>query len=167
MVYGQNAVMPIEFENKTLCTATKLGNELSEAQKERILQLNQLDELRKFALQNIILIQQHCMKWHDKYIKTKPFHSSDWALLYDSKYKDNLNKLQTQWLGPYEIEQVFANGVVKLATIENARFKLLVNGHRLHLYHKPNNKEDFMQQFEGLYNPPETTDGDPLGSPSI
>ncbi|XP_059066328.1 uncharacterized protein LOC131857647 [Cryptomeria japonica] len=144
-----------------------LGMDLSEAQKERILQLNQLDELRKSAMKNTIVVQQNHMKWHGKYIKTKKFHASDWALLYDSRYKENLSKLQTHWLGPYEIEQVFSNGTVKLETIDNAKFKLLVNGHHLHLYHKSNNKEEFPQQFKELQNPPVANIGDPLDSPSI
>ncbi|XP_059067224.1 uncharacterized protein LOC131858155 [Cryptomeria japonica] len=162
LVYGKNAVMQIEFEHKTLRIAIELGMDLSEVQKERIVELNQLDGLRKSSLQNTILIQHHCVKWHDKYIITKAFHVSDWTLLYDSRYKDNLGKLQTWWL-----ERVFANGAVKLATTDIARFKLLLNGHHLHLYYKPSTKEEFMLQFEGLCNPPAATDSDPLGSPSI
>lgn len=122
--------MHIEFEHKTLRTALQLNMTLSEAQKERIQQLNALDEWRKMVVQQIELIQNQREKWHDKYIKEKKFKDGDWALLYDSRYKDAMGKLQTRWLGPYEIEEVFNNGVVRLSTIDPVRFKLLVNGHR-------------------------------------
>lgn len=59
-----------------------------------------------------------------------------------------MGKLQTRWLGLYEIDEVFQNGAIRLATIDPVRFKLLVNGHRLHLYHKLATKEDFLQQFD-------------------
>lgn len=52
-----------------------------------------------------------------------------------------MGKLQTRWLDPYKIDEVFANGVVRLTTIDPVRFKLLVNGHQLRLYHKPATKE--------------------------
>ena len=43
-------------------------------------------------------------------------------------------KLETRWLGPYEVNHVFDNGVVQLTTTDPIRFKLLVNGHKLKLY---------------------------------
>lgn len=58
-----------------------------------------------------------------------------------------MGKLQTRWLGPYEIEEFFNNGVVCLTIIDPFWFKLLVNGHRLRLYHKSARKEELLQQF--------------------
>lgn len=98
--------------------------------------------------QHTKIIQHQRAKWYAKYIKERKFKSGDWALIYDSRYKDTMGKLQTRWLGPYEIDEVFQNGAVRLATIDLVRFKLLVNGHRLRLYHKPTTKEDFLQQFD-------------------
>lgn len=43
------------------------------------------------------------MRWHDQFVKIKQFNASDWALLYDSRYKDYKGRLQTRCLGPYEI----------------------------------------------------------------
>ena len=44
--------------------------------------------------------------WHDKSIKEKQFQESDWAPLYDSRFKDFKGKLRTIWLGSYVIEKM-------------------------------------------------------------
>ncbi len=62
--------------------------------------------------------------------------------------------MQTQWLGPYAIYHVFDNGTTQLTTIDPIQFKLLVNGHRLRLYHKPQTKAQFLQQFQPTSAPP-------------
>ena len=64
-------------------------------------------------------------------------------MLYNSRYKDFKGKLYTRWMGPYEIETVFDNGIVKLITIDDAYTPLLANGHRLRLYHRPTSKDYF------------------------
>ena len=46
MVYG---LLPIEFQIKTFRTTTNLNLELTEAQKQRVAQLNELDEIRQEA----------------------------------------------------------------------------------------------------------------------
>lgn len=50
-------------------------------------------------------------------------------------------------MGPYEIEIVFNNGIVKLITIDDARTPLLTNGHRLRLYHHPTSRDSFTKFF--------------------
>ena len=51
-------------------------------------------------------------------------------------------------MGPYEIETMFENGVVKIKTIDDQQVSFIVNGHRLHLYHKLISKEDFTHQIQ-------------------
>ena len=51
--------------------AIQLGMDLEEAQKQRVLQINELDEIRQDALQRIMLIKNQQKKWHDKFIKQK------------------------------------------------------------------------------------------------
>ena len=57
LVYGKQVLLPIEFQIHTFKLAADLGMDLSEAQRERILQLNQLDEMRQAAIEHNILIQ--------------------------------------------------------------------------------------------------------------
>jgi len=145
LVYGKQVLLPIEFQIHTFKLAADLGMDLSEAQKERLLQLNQLDEIRQAAIEHNTLIQQQRAQWHDKFIKKKQFHVGDWALLFDSKFKDFKAKFTTHWLGPYEIVDVYDNGSVKLKTIDDEAHQFVVNGHRLKLYNRPINRADFIQ----------------------
>jgi hypothetical protein len=143
LVYGKSVVFPVEFEIKTLRTALAVNLDLTDAQTARLQQLNELEEKRLDAIQQTTIIQQQRSKWHDKNIKNKQFQKGNWALLYDSRFKEFQGKLRTRWLGPYELDIVFPNGTVRLLTIDDSKTPLLVNGHRLRLYQRPISKEDF------------------------
>ena len=117
---------------------------MSTTQTQRLNQLNELEEKRSAAIQQTKIIQQQRAKWHDRFIKKTNFQKGDWALLYDSRFKDFKGKLCTIWLGPYEVDTVFDNGIVQLVTIDSTKMSLLVNGHRLRLYHQLASKESFI-----------------------
>ena len=78
------------------------------------MELTQMDEQRHQVVENTTLVQQQRMTWHDRFIKNKTFKKGDWALLFDSKFKDFKAKFTTHWLGPYEINYVTDGGVVQL-----------------------------------------------------
>eukprot|EP00253_Pinus_taeda_P025326 PITA_25326 len=137
LVYGKQVLFPIELWVKTFKPTMKLGLDISEAQKQRM--------IRHDVIQRTNIIQQQRSGWHDKYIKERKFQPRDWALLFDPKFKDFQGKFQTHWLGPYEIETVIDNGVVKIRTIDEEIVIFLVNGHRLRIYHKPLTKEEFVK----------------------
>ena len=120
---------------------------MTEAQQRRIMELNQLDEHRQQAMEHTTLVQQQRMKWHDRYIKTNTFHKGDWAFLFDSKFKDFKAKFTTHLLGPYEIDEIFDNGAVRIKTIDQYSTSFIVNGHRLKVYNRPISKESFMKQL--------------------
>ena len=56
LVYGKQVLLPIEFQVKTFLMAAQLSMNLDEAQKQRILQINELDKIRQDALQRTMLI---------------------------------------------------------------------------------------------------------------
>jgi hypothetical protein len=51
LVYGKQVLLPIEFQVRTFCITAELGLKLYEAQKQRALQLNELDEIKTDAIQ--------------------------------------------------------------------------------------------------------------------
>ena len=87
------------------------------------------------------------MKWHNKFIRNKVFQSGDWALLYDSRFKDFKGNLCSWWMEPYEMNAIFDNGTVRLVTIDDTRTSFIVNGRRLRLYHRPASKDAFIKQL--------------------
>ena len=58
LVYGKSVVNPIEFEIKTLKTAMEVDLAITEAQKRRLNQLNELDENHLAIVDHIVSIQQ-------------------------------------------------------------------------------------------------------------
>ena len=72
--------------------------------------------------------------------------------MFDSKFKDFQGKFHTHWLATYEIDKIFDNGAVKIRTIDEQKVPLLVNGHRLKVYHKPLSKQEFVKIFEDNIN---------------
>eukprot|EP00253_Pinus_taeda_P002430 PITA_02430 len=89
LVYDKEVMLPIEFQIHTFKLAADLQIDLDQAQKERIQQLNQLDEMRQQAEEKTILMQKQRKQWHDAHIKKKQFKEGDWALLFDSKFRDH------------------------------------------------------------------------------
>ena len=58
LVYGKQVLFPIEFQIKTFNMVVQLGLDLSKAQKHRLEQLNELDEIRQDAVQRTSLVQE-------------------------------------------------------------------------------------------------------------
>ena len=58
MVYGKQVLLPIEFQISTYRLAVELGMDLNEAQKQRMMQVNELDEVRQTTLQQTAMVQQ-------------------------------------------------------------------------------------------------------------
>lgn len=124
--------------------------DLSQAQKERLLQLNGLDEQRLQALLHSEVVQLQRKIWHDRHLKEKQFQEGDWALLYDSRYKYFKVKMRTRWLGPYIVERCNDNGSVLIRTIDEETIPMLVNGHRLKVYRKPLSKQEFIENLKKI-----------------
>ena len=57
LVYGKQVLLPIEFQVKSFRMAMHLGLNLDEVQKQRLMQLNELDVIRQDAFQHTILVQ--------------------------------------------------------------------------------------------------------------
>lgn len=73
------------------------------------------------------------------------FHKGDLTLLYDYYFKDFKGNIFSPWMGPYEVDIVFYNGIIKLVTIDDTHAYLIVNEHCLRLYHHPDSKDAFIK----------------------
>eukprot|EP00253_Pinus_taeda_P023674 PITA_23674 len=148
LVYEKRALLSIEFEYNTLRMAAQLDLDLSHAQRERLLQLNGLDEHRMKALLHLEVVQLQRKIWHDRHLNEKQFQLGDWVLLYDSIHKDFKGKLRTRWLRPYAVEKCNENGSVLIWTIDEEAIPMLIYGNRLKIYRKPLSRQEFIETVE-------------------
>ena len=108
--------------------------DVEQGRKDRLFQLNKLDEHRLMAIQHQEIQKQQQKAWHDRNIKNKILSVSDLALLYNSRIKEKPKKLHTEWMGPYVVEEIYPKGSFRLRTLQGIVFRNLINGARLKLY---------------------------------
>ena len=129
LVYGKACHLPVKIEYKAWWAVQKLRR----AGLKRLLDINELEELRNDAYLNSKIAKDRLKKWHDQLIACKIFKQGDQVLLYDSKLHLFPGKLKSRWTGPFIIHQVYLNGSVDLLNSKDSRvFK--VNGQRLKPY---------------------------------
>ena len=85
LVYGKACHLPVEIEYKAWCPIKKLNLDLGGAGLKRVLDINELEELRNDAYLNFKIAKYILKKWHDLMIAHKNFKHGDQVLLYDSK----------------------------------------------------------------------------------
>ena len=102
--------------------------------------MNELEELKNEAYDITRIYKHKTKKWHDQKILRKEFKAGEQVLLYNSKLKLFLGKLNSRWSGPYTVVASTPFGVVTLKTDSGSEFK--VNGQRLKHYLRRSINED-------------------------
>ena len=127
LVYGKACHLLVEIEYKAWWVVKKLNLDMGRASLKRILDINELEELRNDAFFNSKIAKDRLKKWHDQLIARKNFKQGYHVLLYDSKLHLFPGKLKSRWTGPFIVHQVYLNGSVDLLNSKDSRvFK--VNG---------------------------------------
>ena len=133
LVYGKACHLPVEIEYKAWWAVKKLNLDMSRASLKRLLDIDELEELKNDTYFNSRIAKDKFKKWHDQLIARKNFKQGDQVLLYDSKLHLFLRKLKSRWTGSFTIQEVYSNGSIDLLNSkENRVFK--VNGQRLKPY---------------------------------
>ena len=133
LVYGKACHLPMEIEYKAWWEVKNLNLYMTRAILKRLLDINELEELRNDAYFNSRIAKDKLNKWHDQLIAHKNFKQGDRVLLYDSKLHLFSGKLRSRWTGPFTIQEAYPNGSVDLLNFKDNRvFK--VNGQRLKPY---------------------------------
>ena len=132
VVFGKPCHLPLELEYKAMWVIKKLNFDLKIAKEERLLQLNELEELRNEAYDNARIYKDKTKKWHDQKIMRKEFRVGDQVLLFNSRLRLFPGKLKSKWSGPYTVVSSTTFGAVTLRTDAGEEFK--VNGQRLKHY---------------------------------
>ena len=121
----------------------KLNFDFKIAKEERLLQLNELEELRNEAHDNARIYKDKTKKWHDQRILRKVFREGDQVLLFNSKLRLFLGKLKSKWSGPYTVVSSTTFGAVTLKIDAGEEFK--VNGQRLKNYLSREKRKEELQ----------------------
>ncbi|XP_076929393.1 uncharacterized protein LOC143593757 [Bidens hawaiensis] len=110
MIYGKACHLSVDLEHRAYWALRSVNLDLTQASKNRYLQIHEVEELRDEA---------YARSWSYKE-RTKALH--------DRK----LSKLRSRWVGPYTVKAAFPRGAVELVDHEGRAWK--VNDHRLKHY---------------------------------
>ena len=110
----------------------KLNCDFQAVKEKRLLQMNELEELRNEAYDNARIYKEKIERWHDQKILRREFMAEEQVLLYNSRLKLFPRKLKSRWSGPYTVVTSIPIGAITLNVESGSEFK--VNGQRLKHY---------------------------------
>ncbi|CAM8910533.1 unnamed protein product [Rhodiola kirilowii] len=143
LVYGKSCHLPVELEYKAMWAVKELNFDTKASGEKRLLQLNELDEIRLDSYESSKIYKERTRRWHDKLILKRQFLVGDKVLLFNSKYKLFPGKFKSRWFGPYKIHRVFNDGHLEL--IDNNENIFKANGQRVKIYHAADGNQDLLE----------------------
>ncbi|KAK5784106.1 hypothetical protein PVK06_038624 [Gossypium arboreum] len=136
LVYGMEAVLPIEVEIPSLRVLMESKLEEAEWVQAQYDQLNLIEEKRLRAICHGQMYQKRMITAHDKKVRPREFHEGELVL---SKIlpiqKDLRGKWAPNWEGPYVVKKAFSGGALILTDIDGKELSNPVNSDAVKKYY--------------------------------
>lgn len=138
LVYGCEAVLPLEIQIPSLRIALANQMTIAENDRLRLQELEVLDVKRLKAQQRIELYQACISRAFNKRVKQRAFRKGDLVLsvrrpmIMTHKTK---GKFQPKWEGPFVVESVYSNGAYRLANPNGDVIMMPINDKFLKKYY--------------------------------
>ncbi|XP_050916156.1 uncharacterized protein LOC127131270, partial [Lathyrus oleraceus] len=128
LVYGMEAVLPIEVEIPSMRILMETKLEEAEWIQNRFDQLNLIDEKRLTSLCHGQLYQKRLKRAFDKKVRVREFREGDLVLKKILPiHKDSRGKWTPNYEGPYVVKKVFSGGALILTTMDGEELSHPVN----------------------------------------
>ena len=135
LVYGKEAIIPIELEVMSLRMLSKLIDDVPDYLKERLVELPKMHLDRSIALEHYEQMQDNNAERINVELKDKDIGVGDLVLRYNSKLdKTFQKKFQIKWEGPFRVVDCFPTGTYQLEDLTGLMHGARVNGSRLKKY---------------------------------
>ena len=128
LVYGMEAVLPIEVEIPSLRVLKKVKLEEAEWVQARYEQLNLIEEKRMNAICHGQLYQKRMMRAYDKKVRPRQFQEGELVLKQiPQNRQDSREKWSPNWEGPYVVKKAFSGGALILTEMYGKEFSGPIN----------------------------------------
>jgi len=139
LVYGGEAVLPLEVQIASLRVAIREELNEDEPAKLRLKELDNLEEKRLQALQNLEAYQARMSRAFDKCVKRRSFKEGDLVLAVirpmNITHKMQ-SKFEPKWEGPYIVKDVYSSGAYRIISPDGEYYQTTVNGKFLKRYYE-------------------------------
>ncbi|MCO5613259.1 hypothetical protein L7F22_067535 [Adiantum nelumboides] len=135
LVYGQEALQPIELNIPTMRLHGKAAQRKEEEWTDRLLTLAELEWKREAAYECYKRKATQVKDKLAKEVKDKGIKEGDLVLRYDNRLDNRFDaKFETRWQGPYIVKKAFNSSYYQLMDLDGKEHPRKVNGYRLKPY---------------------------------